>query len=349
MKKIYYFLIFLIFAILMVAGINYFTPLYNYFFQHDSIKRGDYLFDHFGKTIPDINEIVLTRGSEVITLLKVAPQNWVIKELNQFPADHKNIMQFLYLVEKFRVGHVIDAQPFDLKVLTIDFKTKNGTAERLLCGDLIAHPKQIGAIKVNSNPVGRYYATGKNKQVVAVAQALELLDNGRAPWVNKNFLNIEHIEKIQLKSKKNNFSATRQRPDTFFAITNRTKTNKLEQDRLNMYAQLWNQPISNEIDVISNLKSDSMAILTLTTFEGLKYTLNFYIHKNRIFYTINVYTSTNLTKIKHYRILTTNGETRNIPRYASEMEKKLKKEKMLNRWIFSIPNETFEFLISPFN
>jgi hypothetical protein len=248
-----------------------------------------------GLTINDVAQIHMQSGTNSLLLAR-RDNLWRVQERGNYPANFSQISDLLLKCADLKIIQSETVGPsqlgrFDLlppdapanAATLVEFKDQAGkTLASILLGK--NHMKQAAASAGPEGmdggwPDGRYVMIGGVANSVAlISDPLDSIQPQPAQWLNKDFLSIEKPSavSVQFATATNSWKLTRSSETNDWQLVDAGPHEKLDPSKISNVTSPFSSPIFNDVAPLSTSTEPSATntVLTVDTFDGLKYVAN---------------------------------------------------------------------------
>lgn len=255
-------------------------------------SQGEKLIENF--PADQITTISLTSAGTAVTL-SLKEGKWCVAERDDFPAETRNIMEFLRTISDLKVTHNIEAGPsfaprFGMDEASSDPLQRGTTASfKDAAGNILStlsFGKNLDSAAAESSPfggaaIGRYVRNHADPSgFYAVSELFPNLTAEPQGWLAADFFNIEKIRRISLTrpgSDQTEWELIRDDETAEFRFTDTFPGVKIDANAtaplksLFSFARFDDVVPAKEVETLSS--PDKLQTATIQTFEGLTYVI----------------------------------------------------------------------------
>ncbi|OGV50184.1 MAG: hypothetical protein A2017_18650 [Lentisphaerae bacterium GWF2_44_16] len=312
-----------------------------------------------------VNKIKIKNASAFLNVLK-KDSIWRVNEKSGYPADFQAVSDMLNTIAEMKTVRKIDVGKEQLarfELLEPGKGAASGTIVELydkdnvkmfalLLGKQHKAQGQDNPYFDSSYPDGRYLMLldGKNK-VILIADPLDMLQPSIQAWLSKDFIRIEGIASVSMTSsqKQNNWKISRKAASDRFTLEGIKKNDTPDERSIYNISELLTKLSFADVLPLSKIAETGLEkpddVLTVDTFDGLRYILKTASRGGRYFLKIDM-ASLDIPPLagdKNAEALKAGQEK------ARKLNDKLLKEKIFTEWIYEIPEKTATELLKPFS
>lgn len=311
-----------------------------------------------------VNKVKIKNASAFLNVLK-KDSVWRVNEKSGYPADFQAVSDILNSIAEMKTVRKIDAgkeQFAKFELIEPGKGAASGTIVELydkdnvkmfalLLGKQHKAKGQDNPYFDSSYPDGRYLMLldGKNK-VVLIADPLDMLQPSIQAWLSKDFIRIEGIASVSMtfSQKQNNWKISRKAVSDRFTLEGIKKNDTPDEKCIYNISELLTRLSFADVLPLSKIAETGLEkpddVLTVDTFDGLRYVLKIASRNARTFLKIDMAAVPDTPAgDKNPEALKAGQEK------ARKLNDKLLKEKVFTEWIYEIPEKTATELLKPFS
>jgi len=291
----------ILWALAIALGvIAYFVKFHG---EEDKLTRtelapGDQLFESL--PIREIFSVKITQGDEVTHIIRGENNNWGVKERGGYNINYELLRSLLGSLNELEVtqGYPLTSEYFERFGLANDISAEDKERGYLGAVQVTMADKDgaslakvsLGKYSGGSRVGGRFVRiTGDDSGVYAVAQTFPGVTAKPKDWLSKDFLKIDQIQSISLNAPADTsfvrWKISRPTSQGQFTLEGMVENEIMQLTSTNALRNLF--AYSAFQDVLSKEKAAELSkpdaklkrSATITTFDGLTYTLDFWPHK----------------------------------------------------------------------
>ena len=243
--------------------------------------------------VNDITKIVIQQKDKTATLEKVDGV-WSVVEKEGYAADFQRISSAVLLLRDLKVAKVINAAPEAYGRLELDdqrktvvtcFDKTHGVVAKLSLGkEAVSKRQPPQQMYFGGSSNGRYVLADKAAKPVLVSDSLYQLSSEPFSWVDRQFIALEKVKRIQMKS---DWGISREDENGDFSFQGAVPEKKeVDSTKLNALASAFDYLTFEDVKKPAGEKVDQT--LEVETFDGFVYTFDFVKAKGDKFVKISV-------------------------------------------------------------
>ncbi|HVV01683.1 MAG TPA: DUF4340 domain-containing protein [Verrucomicrobiae bacterium] len=260
-----------------------------------------------GKDFPvnDVAHIDLKQGTNEVNLDKTNDL-WRVRQRADYPANFSQISDFLLKAKDLKVIQTEDVGPSQLSRLyltatdgsnsaeVVTFKDEKGKViNTLWLGKKHMRKSnqpspEFGGMDDEGFPDGRYVRVGDAGPVAVISEAFANIEPAPEQWLNKDFVKIDRPKTIsvQFPTATNSWKLTRESESADWKLADAKAGEQLDSSKASSVESPLSSASFNDVatpDKASEFGLSKPTVLTVSTFDGLTYTVNVGAKTNDIY------------------------------------------------------------------
>lgn len=255
-------------------------------------SQGDKLVENF--PAEKITTIELISAESSVTLSQ-KDGKWVVAERDAYPAETRNILEFLRTVSDLKITHAIEAGPSfaprfgmdesssvpDQRGITASFKDAEGNVLTTISFGKNLDSAASSASPMGRAPIGRYVRNHADSSgFYAVSELFPTLATDPQNWLTDEFFTVEKIQSIALTqpgANKNEWELIRDDENAEFKFSKAYPGVKVDANATSPLKSLFSYARFDDVVPAAEVEKlatpDKRQTATIKTFEGLTYTV----------------------------------------------------------------------------
>lgn len=353
--------------VVVVGGIGLSLYKKNNSTYQGSSRAGQKLLGDFN--VNDVSQVAIKQGSSEVNLVKVG-DIWTVKERGNYPANFEQISDFVRKAQELKVVQTMKVGPSQRPRLELAEPGKPSAATVVELKDTSGKEIKsfwMGAKQMRKSeqpspfgddgghPIGRYILVNPTSETVAlISDPLTTIEPKPETWLNKDFLKVEKLKSVQVKSTEatNSWSVSREKENGEWTLADKKAEEKFDTNKVSGFSYAMSYPNFTDVVVDKTPEQtglDKPTVLTITTFDGLQYVFNVGKKTADQHYYVQVAVSGDLPKErvagKEEKPEDKEKLDKEFKDNQGKVQDKLKQEQALAKWTYTVPTSTLDQLI----